>query len=116
MVKICKAGVFLLPGFDTQRGAQAEASEFGSVLDMFGSSIFTDKSATFPDPRNSGVRVAVASACAVPFLAAGGADREWAVLLSVAVEASDVEENRAVEKADTWLRLAAQKAAKVMVQ
>lgn len=116
MVTVQKTGVFLLRGFDTPFGAVAEAEEFNGVRGRFGTAVFADKGGMFPDPANYGVKAAVLDARSVVLTKVGGADREWAIVLTAAAEAVDVEENKAMEKADAWLALSAQKVAKVLVQ
>lgn len=109
--------IFTMRGFDGEFNAKAEAGEFKAVEGKADSTIFYDKSASFPLPKNYGVECSVVNVFgAIPYLVIDGGEREWCAIVAIGVTAKDINETVAIEKIERWISDTHAKLSKVMVR
>lgn len=117
MSAVKQLGVFTLRGFDGEFSAKAEAGDFRSVEGKEGSTIFYDKSALFPLPKNYGVDCIVLHVFdPLPYIVVDGWEREWCIVVAIGVTTKDINEAAAMEKVERWITDARAKLSKVLVR
>lgn len=117
MSTVKRVVVFTMRGFDGEFNAKAEAGEFKAVEGKPDSTIFYDKSASFPLPKNYGVECTVVNVFgAMPYLVVDGGEREWCTVIAIGVSTKDINETVAVEKVERWITDAYAKLSHVIIR
>ena len=77
-VKVKKSFIMIVPGFDNEVEARAEASEFKTAPD-----VVVNRSAYFPNPVNSRIGCKIDEAKAIKHMEMSGLPPTWGVVLTM---------------------------------